>query len=78
MKFKKKSVIITIVLLATLILLCIPMKTQFNDGGTVVYSALAYKVIVWHAIIAEGQFKSGTEFYVFPNNFHEYDYYFNQ
>ena len=53
------------------ILLLIPVKKVYEDGGTQTYTALTYKVIVWKQI--DG--KTGTEFYIFPNNFHQLDYY---
>ena len=49
----------------------IPVKKVYEDGGTQTYTALTYKVIVWKQI--DG--KTGTEFYIFPNNFHQLDYY---
>ena len=52
-------------------LLLIPVRKVYEDGGTQTYTSLTYKVIVWKQI--DG--KSGTEFYLFPNNFHQLDYY---
>ena len=55
----------------TAVLLLIPVRKVYEDGGTQTYTSLTYKVIVWKQI--DG--KSGTEFYLFPNNFHQLDYY---
>lgn len=52
----------------------IPVRKVYEDGGTQTYTSLTYKVIAWKQI--DG--KSGTEFYIFPNNFHQLDYYGKQ
>ena len=66
----KKKLIIVFVVIAVVLLL-IPVRKVYEDGGTQTYTSLTYKVIVWKQI--DG--KSGTEFYFFPNNFHQLDYY---
>ncbi len=66
---KKKLIIVFAVIAAVLLL--IPVRKVYEDGGTQTYTSLTYKVIVWKQI--DG--KSGTEFYLFPNNFHQLDYY---
>ena len=66
---KKKLIIVFAVI--TAVLLLIPVRKVYEDGGTQTYTSLTYKVIVWKQI--DG--KSGTEFYIFPNNFHQLDYY---
>ena len=66
---KKKLIIVFAVVAAVLLL--IPVRKVYEDGGTQTYTSLTYKVIVWKQI--DG--KSGTEFYLFPNNFHQLDYY---
>ena len=66
----KKKLIIVFVVIAVVLLL-IPVRKVYEDGGTQTYTSLTYKVIVWKQI--DG--KSGTEFYIFPNNFHQLDYY---
>ena len=69
----KKKLIIVFVVIAVVLLL-IPVRKVYEDGGTQTYTSLTYKVIVWKQI--DG--KSGTEFYLFSNNFHQLDYYENQ
>ncbi len=66
---KKKLMIVLAV--AAAILLLIPTRKVYEDGGTQTYTSLIYKVIVWKQI--DG--KTGTEIYIFPNNFHQLDYY---
>lgn len=56
---------------ATMIFLLIPVRKVYEDGGTQTYTSLVYKVIIWKQI--DG--KTGTKFYIFPNNFHQLDYY---
>ena len=65
----KKKLIIVFAVIAVVLLL--PVRKVYEDGGTQTYTSLTYKVIVWKQI--DG--KSGTEFYLFPNNFHQLDYY---
>ena len=66
----KKKLIIVFAVIAVVLLL-IPVRKVYEDGGTQTYTSLTYKVIVWKQM--DG--KSGTEFYLFPNNFHQLDYY---
>ena len=66
----KKRLIIVFAVIAAVLLL-IPVRKVYEDGGTQTYTSLTYKVIVWKQI--DG--KSGTELYLFPNNFHQLDYY---
>ncbi len=66
----KKKLIIVFAVMAVALLL-IPVRKVYEDGGTQTYTSLTYKVIVWKQI--DG--KSGTELYLFPNNFHQLDYY---
>ena len=68
---KKKLIIVFAVITVVLLL---PVRKVYEDGGTQTYTSLTYKVIVWKQI--DG--KLGTEFYIFPNNFHQLDYYGKQ
>ncbi|HPG92496.1 MAG TPA: hypothetical protein PK675_03715 [Clostridia bacterium] len=71
----KKNIIITIIIVILVILCFVPFKSIQKDGGTVVYSAFFYKVIVWHRAYineqSEPDFITGTDFYIFPFNFGE-------
>lgn len=48
----------------------------YKDGGTTTYSALTYKVIIWHRISPEETYED-TDFYIFPFNFHKLDWYWS-
>lgn len=74
---KKKITTITSIIIIVLLILLFPKKVQYNDGGTVTYTSLVYKIIVWHeSIITETghDFKTGTDVYFF--DFYNDDYYF--
>ena len=67
----KRKTSITILSIIILIILLIPIKTIYKDGGTITYSAVLYKVVKWHKIndIIEGGYKTGIEVIVFPKNY---------
>ena len=71
---KKKK--ITMLLIA-IVALIFPIRMTLRDGGTVVYNALTYKVIVWHEhnLTYENDYKTGVDFYIFPMNFRSVKYY---
>ena len=73
---KRKFCIFVCVLISVLVLI-IPRKDIYNDGGTVTYTSLNYKIIKWHKLSPDNPnvFKEGTEIYFFPNNFHDLGYY---
>lgn len=62
----KKKLIIVFAVIAVVLSL-IPVRKVYEDGGMQTHTSLTYKVIVWKQI--DG--KTGTEFYIFPNNFHQ-------
>lgn len=68
---KKKIIIILLVIFAAAILF-LPIRRSFDDGGTVAYSALTYKVVCWNRLVLEDG-KIGhyvrTQVYIFPANF---------
>ena len=70
---KKKWWILIIILVA--IVLVFPIKRVANDGGTVEYSAVLYKIIKWNRIRMYEENKTGTEVYFFPKNLHSLEYY---
>ncbi len=73
---KKRVLLIgIIVVIVILVVLFFPIVREANDGGTVEYSALMYKVIDWNKLRLTGETKTGVEVYWFPNNFHSLDYY---
>lgn len=65
----KKKVWIIAILLAVLLLCCIPIKMTYKDGGTVKYQALFWSYTRYHRLMEDGGFFEGTEFCVFPFNF---------
>jgi hypothetical protein len=73
MSKKKKLTILLIAIVA----LIFPIRMTLRDGGTVVYNALTYKVIVWHELnlTYEDDYKTGVDFYIFPMNFKSVKYY---
>lgn len=72
-----KIKLLIIVTITILVILLFPIRTIYKDGGTKVYSAILYKVIVWNEVNDnyESGYKTGTEFHFFPNNFKSIDYY---
>ncbi len=46
---------------------CIPIPATLKDGGTRTYSALLYRVIVWHRLAGSG-YSTGVEVQLFPHN----------
>lgn len=66
---KKKPIIISIIV--CVILMLIPIKTKFKDGGTVKYSAVLYSVTFYHSIndSCESGYYEDTVFEIFPFNF---------
>ena len=69
----KKRLLIFIIII--LMILVIPIRREANDGGTVEYSAILYKVIKWDRIRKYEENKTGTEVYFFPKNLHSLDWY---
>ncbi|HIZ19275.1 MAG TPA: hypothetical protein H9674_00250 [Firmicutes bacterium] len=48
---------------------CIPIPATLKDGGTRNYSALLYRVIVWHRLAGGGGgYSTGVEVQLFPRN----------
>ena len=64
-----------ILIIVVAIILVFPIKKECNDGGTVEYSAILYKVIKWNRIRIYEENKTGTEVYFFPKNLHSLEYY---
>ncbi len=63
--------IIRWILIVLLLVVLIPKREVYEDGGTTTYTSMSYKIISWNQI--EG--KKGVEIYFFPNNFHGLSYY---
>ena len=50
---KKKKIIIVIAIIVLLVLFFTIPRGTYSDGGTREYSALTYKIIKWHKLVAE-------------------------
>ena len=75
MKSKPKRKKVLLIVLSIILVLClIPMPMRLKDGGTVMYCAVLYKVVVWHQMLPVGEnqsdiYREGINFYPFPINF---------
>ena len=58
-----------------LLLLFVPIKVQYRDGGTVEYRAISYKYIKWNVLRNDGTYYEADDLYWFPKNFHSLEYY---
>lgn len=65
----KKSIIMNLILIVILLIMFLPIKLQYRDGGTVEYRALTYKVIKWNRLNQDTTYYKDTEVLLFPNNF---------
>lgn len=65
----KKRVLIPVICAVLLILMCIPIKYTYKDGGTVSYKAILYSYTDYHRMLDDGSFYEATEFKVFPFNY---------
>lgn len=74
---KRKKMLIAVIIVLIITILIFPIKTRYKEGGTITYTSLLYKVIIWHAI-EKVDVKEGTDVYFFPNNFHDYQYYYER
>ena len=51
---KRKKIIIVLITIIVLLVLFLPLPVgSFDDGGTRVYSALTYKILKWHKLVAD-------------------------
>lgn len=57
-----------IILCLALLIMCIPIKYNYKDGGTVSYRAILYSYTKYHRLIDDSYY-TGTEFLIFPFNF---------
>ena len=74
MSVKPKHKKVLLIVSSVILVLClIPMPMRLKDGGTVMYCAVLYKVVVWHQLrpAEENQselYRVGVDFYPFPFN----------
>ena len=65
------------------ILLLLPIKRVYKDGGTTTYTSISYKIIIWKTLESSESddmkyavsSKEKIDFYIFPFNFGTLDSY---
>ena len=65
--FKKKKRLI--ILCLALLIMCIPIKYNYKDGGTVSYRAILYSYTKYHRLEDDDRYFTGTKLLIFPFNF---------
>ncbi len=76
----KRKIVKFIMFASLLVILTVPIKKSYFDGGTITYTSLTYKIIYWHrtdSYYSDG-YKTGNEVHIFPTNFKSLDYYAEQ
>ncbi len=68
MKNNKKRKIL-IILCLSLLIMCIPIKYSYKDGGTISYKAILYSYTRYHKLIDDDSYYIANEFLIFPFNF---------
>jgi len=68
MKGKKKLLLVTSICLL-IAMLCIPIKYNYKDGGTVAYKAVLYSYTKYHKLLNDGSYYDKEELLLFPLNF---------
>ena len=71
----KRLVIMNATVIGILLLLFVPIKIQYRDGGTTEYRALSYKYIKWNTTRNDGTPLKENDLHWFPHNFHSLEYY---
>lgn len=66
---KRKNKIAIFCLIVLLIIMCIPIKYRYKDGGTVSYKAVLYSYTKYHRLVGVDSYYTGAEFLIFPFNF---------
>ena len=78
---QKNNVLIRIIPWLILFILCaIPLKAEYTDGGTIDYSAVLYRIRVWHCAVAapDDLYLTGIDIFIFPFNWGVWDYEYSQ
>lgn len=65
----KKKYLIPLICVVLLILMCVPIKHTYKDGGTVSYKAILYSNTDYHRMQDDGTYYEATEFKLFPFNY---------
>ena len=58
-----------IILCLSLLIMCIPIKYSYKDGGTISYKAILYSYTRYHKLIEDDPYYIANEFLIFPFNF---------
>lgn len=76
-KLKRSKIILILAIVLVMVLFLFPIKLTYKDGGTTTYNAVLYKVIIWNILDQNepGGYRRGSEIHLFPNNFHDLEYY---
>ncbi len=64
---KRKKKIIFLIIIIVLLVLFLPLPVGTTDGGARVYSALTYKIIKWHKLVAETNSNGSVDTVYFYN-----------
>lgn len=72
---KKVHLISTSIVIFILLILFVPIKFQYKDGGTIEYKSLSYKYIKWNRLRNNGSYYEGIDIYWFPKNIFSLEYY---
>jgi len=71
----KMLITMTGVIIGILLILFVPIKFQYRDGGSVEYRAIAYRFFKWNKLMDDGNHYNAENLHWFPNNFHSLEYY---
>ncbi|MBQ2836051.1 MAG: hypothetical protein IJE68_04385 [Clostridia bacterium] len=71
----KRVAIMNVTVIGILLLLFVPIRIQYRDGGTIEYRALSYKYIKWNTTRNDGTPLKENNLHWFPHNFHSIEYY---
>lgn len=71
----KLLITMTGVIIGILLILFVPIKFQYRDGGTTEYRAIAYRFFKWNRLMDGGNHYNAEDLHWFPHNFHSFEYY---
>lgn len=55
-KWVKTVIIVCVIVLAVL---CVPIRLEYKDGGSILYAAVLYRITLYHQIAYEGTDENG-------------------
>lgn len=71
----KMLITMTGIIIGILLILFVPIKFQYRDGGSVEYRAIAYRFFKWNKLMDDGNYYNAENLHWFPNNFNSLEYY---